>query len=300
VGNNLSAKKTSTKRLGSYPYVNVIFSITTALFMIGLFGLLALFTTNLTKQIQQNIEMQVFLKNNLAETEIYEVQELIGEKVYIAQKDGEPRVTFISKEEAAERLINENGEDFISFLGENPLRHAFIINIRQEFQTNKQMEEIKVGIESMPQVYEVVYTPNLINEINENLDKIGLVLSFFVVILIGTVVILINNSIRLALFSQRFLIRSMQLVGATPAFIKQPFLKRSALHGLFSGLFATGILLVMSYLAMGQLPELKAVFHFGQVVLLSIFLMAIGVLISLSSAYFSVSKYLNMQLDDLY
>ncbi len=268
--------------------------------MIGLFGLLALFTGSLTDTIKENIEIQVFLRNNLEETEVYEVQVLLSEKEYIDAREEKARIRFVSREEAAEEMINENGEDFIKFLGENPLRNAFVINIRPDYQTNQQMDEIKADIEQIPYVYEVVYTPNLVNEINANIDAIGLVIGFFVVILMATVVILINNSIKLAVFSQRFLIRSMQLVGATSLFIKKPFLQRAAWHGALAGLIASGILLVLVVLAANQLQGFQEIMNPADMLLVFGLLVMLGMAVSFSSAYAAVSKYLGMQLDELY
>lgn len=288
------------KSVGSFPYTNVMFSITTALFMMGLFFMMVLITNKLTEKLKKDIEVQVFLKRGIGETEEYFVKVALSEKEYIDRKDNEPRIRYVSKEDAAAEMMVAMGEDFISFLGENPLRNAFIIHIREDFHTDEKMEGIKKDIESIQHVYEVAYTKNYVEEINQNIGRIGLVIGAFVSILLATVVILINNAIKLALFSQRFLIRSMQLVGATPFFIKKPFLVRSVLMGGSSGVIASVFVVALLFLSFTQLPEVSLVVPAMGVMLICLALVVLGALIGYLSTYLAVSRYLKMKLEDLY
>ncbi|UZR94662.1 cell division protein FtsX [Chondrinema litorale] len=297
-------KATSNKKsVGSYPFVNVIFSISTALFMIGLFFLLVIIARNISSDLKKGIEIQVFLRKGLNEEEIKVIEKGLSEKSYIDQSDGKPRIQFLSKEDAAKTLIEDTGEDFIEFLGANPLRDSYIINLTEDFQNNERLEEIKKDIESIPDIYEVAYTQNLkkmVDDINDNIQILGMVISVFVIILLFTVVVLINNAIKLALFSQRFLIRSMQLVGATPFFIKKPFVLRATLHGAISGFLATLLLLGIYLLAIEILPDIEQFLKLWEISLIFIGLLALGSIIGYLSSYSAVTRYLRMRLDELY
>jgi cell division transport system permease protein len=288
------------KKLGSYPYVSVVFSITLALFVIGLFGLLMLHANSLTRMIRENVTMQVFLNRTISENDKIQIQKLLASKDYIAVAEGQPQISFISKEEAADEFIKDTGEDFRQFLGENPLRDAYVININTDFQNSEELAKIKLDIERMSGVFEVTYVESLVRSINENLAKVSLVLAGFAVLLIIIVAVLINNTIRLALFSQRFLIRSMQLVGATAGFIQRPFLSRSFFHGVLSGMLASALLLFVLQYVNQQIEDLEQLQDTTLIMLLMGLLLLAGGFIGFISTYRAVKKYLKMSLDELY
>lgn len=288
------------KKLGSYPYSSVIFSITLALFVIGLFGLLLIHTNSLTRIIRENVEVQVYLNSYITENEKIKINKTLSSKDYVAEKEGKLQIRFISKDEAAKKFIEETGEDFISFLGENPLKDAFVINIKPEFHSAEQLNSIKAEIESIGGVFEVNYIENLVESINNNLTKISLILVSFSVILLLTVIILINNTIKLALFSQRFLIRSMQLIGARSGFIQKPFLYRAAFYGLISGILACCLLIFVLHYANTKIEELELLQDSQQMMILFGGLLLTGVIIGFFSTLRAVSKYLKMSLDELY
>lgn len=291
---------TRKKRVGSYPYTNVVFSITTALFMIGLFSLFALSANRLTTKLRNDIEIKVFLINDLEEPVKEDIKSQLSSKPYIDIENGQPRVQYLGKDEAARRMVQENGENFVEFLGENPLRDAFIINITEKYYSFDKMAEIQAALEEIPGVFEVYYPKEQVEEINLNIQRIGIVIGVFVAILIITVVILINNAIRLALFSQRFLIRSMQLVGARPFFIKRPFLIRALLQGFLSGVLASLFLALLRWVLIEQFIYFDAILVLEDAALVFSVLLLIGGLIGYVSAYTSVTRYLKMRLDDLY
>ena len=219
---------------------------------------------------------------------------------YILKKNGEALITFISKEEAATRFIEDTGEDFMGFLGENPLKDAFVINIEPTFQQNQQLDSIKSSIEQMNGVFEVTYVKNLVDSINKNVANISLILLGFSAILLLVVTMLINNTIKLALFSQRFLIRSMQLVGATKSFIKRPFLSRAILHGMISGAIASGLLFGLLNFANNKIEPLATLQVKVYIFALYGLLVLLGGVIAFFSTYRAMNKYLKMSLDDLY
>lgn len=293
-------KKYRKKKLGSYPYLNVIFSISIALFVIGLFGLLFLHTSKLTTIIQENVQMQVYLNNSITESQLTKIRQTLGAQSYILEKDGQPLITFISKEDAAATFLEQTGEDFKDFISDNPLKPAFVINVQPEYQNNDQLSEIAQEIENQNGVFEVIYKEGYIESINDNLTNISLVLMGFVVILLLVVIILINNTIKLALFSQRFLIRSMQLVGAKSGFIRRPFLLRSVMYGLISGLVSSAFLYGLMKYANSVIEELASLQDLNKILILFAGLLIFGMIIGYFSTLRAINKYLKMSLDDLY
>ena len=292
-------KNTRKKNLGGYPATGVVVSITLALFVVGLFGLLLIYSQELEKQVRQNIKMQVYLKSSVSETQRTEIKNRLLSLDYVS-KDADEPVTFISREEAAEKFIAETGEDFTSFLGENPLRDAYLIGIDRKYHNRPKMDSIKAEIQAMNGVYQVFYVEGLIDAVNENVTKIAVVLAGLILILLVTVALLINNTLRIALFSQRFLIRSMQLVGAKRWFIQRPFLTRAAGYGLLSGLVASGIIWLLSDYAQRRIEDLRILHNQDQFLMLVGILLTIGVLVAVLSTYFSIRKYLKMSLEELY
>ncbi len=286
--------------MGSYPYFSVVFSIFLSLFVIGLFGLLFIHASKLTTAIKENIEVQIYLNKGITDNQRIQIQKTLSSKEYIARKNEELQISFVSKEEAAKGFIEETGEDFTNFLGENPLRDAYIIKIDPEFQSGEQLTEIKENIEKLTGVFEVVYVESLVESINKNLARISVVLLGFAVILIFIVIMLINNTIKLALFSQRFLIRSMQLVGATASFIQRPFLIRSALHGAMAGVIASAGLYGLLNFANRKIEDLASLQDLRMMFILFAALLVLGAIIGFGSTYRAINKYLKLSLDELY
>ncbi|WP_421871313.1 cell division protein FtsX [Marinoscillum sp.] len=294
-------QKTRKKRkLGSYPFASVTLSITLALFVIGLFGMLALHANKLTTVIQENIELQVFLNKQISSGEITKINRTIGSKPFVLKKENNPMIRMVTREEAAEQFVQDTGEDFTEFLGDNPLRDLLVVNIDPAYQASDSLRMIKADLEQIGGVYEVSYVESLVESINENLTKIGLILFGFFIILLIVVVILINNTIKLALFSQRFLIRSMQLVGATAGFIRGPFLKRSIWYGLLAGSFASVTLYLLMNYANSQIENLNQLQDFQSLAVLFGSIIVLGMIVGYLSTYRAVRKYLKLSLDELY
>lgn len=288
------------KKLGSYPSVGVVISITLALFVIGLFGLLIIYSQELERVVRENIKVQVYLSSNLTETQRIQVEKKLEQLPYINKTVTEDAVYFISKEEAAKKFIAETGEDFNQFLGENPLHDAFVITIDPAYHAKESIVKIKAELEKMNGVYEVFYVEGLIESINKNVTRLGIILAAIIALLLITVVLLINSTLRLALFSQRFLVRSMQLVGARKWFIQRPFLFRALMYGVLSGILASaGIWLLVNY-ANKSIEDLALIQNKERMIALSICLVIVGMTVALISSYFAIRKYLKMSLDELY
>jgi cell division transport system permease protein len=294
---NPSRKK---KTLGHFKFGSVLFSTTLSLFIVGLFGVILIQARSLTKMIRENVEVQVFLDKGLSEEQLADIKKNISGRPFILTKSDTLGLRFISDEEAAATFIENTGEDFTEFLEDNPLRDSYVIVVAEEFQTSEQLDIIAKELEAVPGVFEVSYMTDLVDSINKNLLKVSLVMGGFILILIITVVMLINNTIRLALFSQRFLIRSMQLVGATRGFIRKPFLMRALLFGMVAGAVASAILFGLVEYTKSNIEGFVMLQNQELLFLLFATLILTGGILSVLSTLRAVNKYLNMSLDELY
>ncbi|WP_339754834.1 cell division protein FtsX [Algoriphagus aquimarinus] len=288
------------KTLGHFKFGSVLFSTTLSLFIVGLFGVILIQAKTLTSMIRENIEVQVFLEKNLEQKDLDGIHDNLAQRSFILQKGDTLNLKFVPDEEAAATFIESTGEDFTQFLEDNPLRDSFVLTIAEEFQTSEQLEAIVAEIQEIPGVFEVSYMTDLVDSINKNLLKVSLVLGGFILILIITVVMLINNTIRLALFSQRFLIRSMQLVGATRGFIRKPFLSRAFLFGMMAGAFASVILFALVKYTQANIEGFAMLQNQQLLLVLFGILITVGGILSVLSTLRAVNKYLNMSLDELY
>lgn len=287
-------------KLGNYPIANVTFSTTLALLVVGLFGLLVLHAAKLTTIIKERINIQVYLHKNVSESETVRISQLLSKQDFVFKKNGYAQLKFISKEEAAKTFAKETGERFLEVLDENPLRDTYIVNIASGYQNPAQLQAIKKEVEAISGVFEVEYVEGFAVSISRNIARAGTMLGVFSIILLIVVSILINSTIKLAVYSQRFLIRSMNLVGATAAFIRRPFLARAMLIGLIAGTVANLLLLLSLYYANSQIEALVKLQDPFHIFMLLGMLLVLGVLISFIGTYRAINKYLNMSLDDLY
>lgn len=292
--------KVRKKKLGSYPYLSVVLSITLALFVIGVFGLLVIYSKELERVVRDNVRIQVYLKSQVTEAQRLQIEKNLSSRYFVTKEPSGKTVTFISRDQAARQFIEETGEDFKQFLGENPLRDAFLVSIDPAYHDKVSMAKIKNEVEQINGVFQVYYVENLIDSINKNVTKIGLILLGLASVLLLTVVLLINNTLRLALFSQRFLIRSMQLVGARRWFIQRPFLMRAALHGLLSGLLAAGLLVGVISFADRQIEDLNLIQNNNRILILLVITLILGIVVAVAATYHAVRKYLKLSLDELY
>jgi len=296
----MEKKVRKRRKLGSYPFVSVVLSITIALCVLGLFGWILLHSSKLGSQIRENIEIQVYLNKNLSRSDISKIRTSISSRPYTLIKDNKPQVTLITKEDAALEFIEATGEDFKDFLGENPLRDLLSVKIYGRYQSLDSLSQIKSEIETLRGIFEVSYEESLIESINQNVTKIGFVLLGVAVFAILVVVMLINNTIKLALFSQRFLIRSMQLVGATSRFIQRPFLMRSLTYGFIAGLLACGAIYGFTEYMNSSIGGLKELQNMKGFLILYCTILFAGMIVGYLSSLRAINKYLKMSLDELY
>jgi cell division transport system permease protein len=292
-------KKGNKKKLGGYPAIGVVISISLSLIVMGIFGLLVIYSQELEHQVRQNIRVQVYLRSNVTENQRLQIENKLASQDYVS-KEGGSGVVFVSKEDAAKKFIEETGEDFVDFIGENPLRDAYLVSIAREYHSIEKIEKIKKEIQEMNGVFQVFYVEGLIESVNSNVTKIGLILLGLIAVLLLTVVLLINNTLRIALFSQRFLIRSMQLVGAKKWFILRPFLLRASGYGLLAGLLAASLLWSLSNYAQSKIEDLSLLHNQSQFLGLVAVLLISGIVVAVLSTFFSIRRYLKMSLDQLY
>ena len=262
--------------------------------MLGTIGILILTAHRISKYVRENVGFSVFLNDHVKEADIYRLQKTLDAELYVRS------TRYIDKEDAAKEFTEELGEDFVGFLGFNPLSSSIEIKLDAHYANNDSIQNIENRLQSFNEVKEVSYQKSMIHILNENIEKISLFILAFSALLVVIAVSLINNTIRLSVYSRRMLIRTMQLVGATNSFIRRPFLMRSALHGIYSAFVAMAILVLSLYWAEGQLEgilSVKDVQIIGGLFLIVFFL---GIMLSWISTFFAVNKYLKIKTDDLY
>ena len=223
-----------TKRQLRNSYLTTVISIALVLFLLGAVGYLMLNAQRLSNYVKENIGFNIVLKDNVRDAEVRRLQKYLDASSYVKSTE------YIDKERAAEELKEQLGEDFVDFLGYNPLLSSIEVKLFAEFANPDSIKKVEEVFVSFPQVKEVFYQKNLIQKVNDNVNKISLVLLGFSALLLLIAIALINNTIRLSVYSKRFLINTMQLVGATKGFIRQPFISTSLLHGFIGAVLANG------------------------------------------------------------
>ena len=288
-----SFEKYQKRRLIS-SYFSVVISISLVLFLLGLLGLLVLNTKKVADHFKEQIALTVYLKDSAKEVEINQLQKSL------ALADYTKSATFVSKEDAAAEHSAAIGEDFMDFLGYNPLQNSIDVYLKADFVTPEMIEEISGDILAKSFVDEVVYDKPLIALLNDNVKKI----SFWILIISGIftfiAVLLINSSIRLAVYSKRFIIKTMQMVGATKSFIRKPFIWRSVRLGILGSVLAViGMGIVLYYLN-ETFPELQLTNDEMMLVVLFSGIVILGIFITWISTFFATQRFLNLRTDELY
>ncbi|HTM99235.1 MAG TPA: permease-like cell division protein FtsX [Pedobacter sp.] len=283
-----AAKKTKTI------YISTIFSIALVLLMLGMLGLILVHAKNLSKYVKENIVLNIIVDEGAKETDILAFQKELNGNVAVKQTQ------YVNKEVAQHNLTKDLGEDFVNFLGYNPLLSTIDVYLKADYANNQSIDSLKKNLEKNPMVKEVIYQSSLIDMVNKNISTISLIVLGFAIVLLVIAIALINNTIRLAIFSQRFLIKSMQLVGATKNFIRKPFILVAALHGLIASFIAIIILLGILYYAQKEIPEIIILRNYTDFGIVLVAMVAIGIFITAISTLFAVSRYLRLKIYDLY
>jgi len=274
--------------------VTALISITLVLFMVGLLGLVVLHAQKLSEYVRENIGFSIIMKENIREAGIVQLQKTLDATDFVKSTE------YITPEEAAEELQAELGEDFIGFLGYNPLLPSIELKLRAEYTNIDSLAMIESQILANPDVKEIYYQKDLVHLINKNIRRIGFVILGFSALLIIIAVALINNTIRLSVYSKRFIIRTQQLVGATGSFIRRPFLWSGVMQGIFAAFIAIIFLGILLYLSRQEVPELINLQDLTLIGTLFGLVVVAGIALTYMSTWFAVKKYLRAPTDRLY
>lgn len=264
------------------------------LFLLSLLGLLVLNAKKLADHVKENIGFSVILKENVREADIIQLQKYFDASDYVKE------TIYITPETAAEELKQQLGEDFIQFLGVNPLHASIDIKLFASYANPDSIAIIEQEFIKYPQVEEVYYQESLVHLVNENIRKISLIILIFSLFLFLISIALFNNTIRLMVYSKRFTINTMQLVGATKAYIRKPFMVKGLMHGLIGALVAILFLMGVVYVVRRELPELITFMDIQSLGLLLVMVLFLGILLAWFSTTMAVNKYLRLDKDALY
>jgi cell division transport system permease protein len=275
-------------------YVSLVISVSLVLFLLGVLGLVLINAKELADYLRESLSFSIMLDDDAKEPDIRMLQKDLDAKPYVKSTE------YISKDAAALKMKKELGEDFISFLGDNPLPPSIDVYLHSGYTSPDSVAKIEKYVREYTFVKEVSVPESLLFLINENVKKISLFLLVISAFLFLIALTIINNTIRLSIYSRRFLIRTMQLVGATRAFIRGPFLIQSAIQGLLAALVAMSLLIGLLYLIE---KEFFLMFSFESTYLLFLLgasIIITGILINVISTFFSVNRYLSISEDKLY
>jgi len=275
-------------------YFSVVLSITVVLLFLGILGLFLLNTKNVSSHFKEQIVMTVYLKDSAKDIEITQLQKKI--QLNPATK----KVHYTPKEEAAEQYARDIGEDFLEFLGYNPLLNAIDIYFNANYVNTLSLNQNKNEIESADFVDEVVYDQPLVTLLDENIQRISVVLMICTVLFIGIALVLINSSIRLSIYSKRLIIKTMQLVGATKSFIRKPFIWSHLRLGVLSSFLALLLLSFLLWEINSRFPELEMLAQKGDLLLVYGGILILGIGITSLSTFFATQRYLNLKTDAVY
>jgi len=275
-------------------YFSVVLSIFLVLFLLGILGFFIINSKKLADDFKEKIAMTVFFKNDANDSIL---------KSYEGELKTAPfakSFAFVSKEAAAKQHTDIIGEDFMTFLGENPLQNSFDINLKADYVEKDSIAKIESQLHKNPMVSDIVYDKQLVDLVNDNIKKVSmwiLIISGFLTVI---AVLLINSSLRLSIYSNRFIIKTMQMVGATKSFIRKPFVMRSVKLGMIgAGLAILALIGVLAYVQV-NFPDLGILNDKLLVGLVLLVVFGIGVLITWISTYFATQRFLNLRTDDLY
>lgn len=274
--------------------ITAVVSISLVLFMLGLLGLVLLYADALSSHVKENIGFTIYLKDDAKEADILQFQKFLDASDFVRS------TKYVSKEEAAEYMKEALGEDFLGFMGYNPLKRSIDVRVKSEFADADGMINIQSELLKNAFIHEIDYPVDLIRVINRHVRKAGIIIMVFCGLLSLIAISLINNNIRLAVYSKRFLINSMKLVGATQEFIRRPFVIEGLLRGLVGAMVANVLLALVIYMANNQVPELFGLENVKIVSILFGSVLAFGLIISFLSTSLAVRKYLRLGVDELY
>ncbi|MFP4046353.1 MAG: cell division protein FtsX [Bacteroidota bacterium] len=283
-----------TKRRLRSSFLTSVVTISLVLFLLGVLGLLVFNAKILSDYVKENIGFSIILKEGVKEVEIKRLQKVLDASEYVKSTE------YVTKKEAAEELKKELGEDFIDFLGYNPLLASIDVHLNARYANPDSLEIIKNDLKKYDHIKEVFYQKSLVQLVNQNIQKIGLFIIAFSGFLFLVAIALINNTIRLSIYSKRFIINTMQLVGATRGFIRRPFLFRGIMQGVYASIIAMLMLSAVIYFFQQEFDNIITLQDIEVIAPLFGAVLLVGLFISLISTFFAVNKYLYIKIDKLY
>ncbi len=286
-------RKGSAKR-STPSYIMAIVGVSLVLFLLGILGWIIINANKLGQYFKENIAMNVYIRENVSARDSASLVQYIIAKPYVKNYE------YVTKDLAKQKYLQDGNKDWGALLDRNPLPASIDFRITKEYASIDSLSKIKADLLQNIAVSDVQYPQSLVENLNNIINKISIILLSVIVIISILVIFLIDNTIRLAMFSNRFLIKTMQMVGATRWFISRPMDLRAFINGLISGLLAVGGLIAVIILAENQLPYLKALRDYPLLIVLFIVIILLGICISFFSTHRSVLKYLKMKLDELY
>lgn len=291
----MSERSSSNRRVAG-SYAMSLVSITLVLFLLGAFAIFLVHARKLSNHVKENIGFEVVMNSDVKEANILRLQKELDAMPAVKSTE------YITKDEAIERLSEDLGEDFLEWLGpeENPLLPSIDVRFHAAYANNDSIALIETMLLENPDVKEVYYQKSLVDLINNNIRKIAIVLMVISLILLLIAIALIRNTIRLSIYSKRFLVRSMQLVGATESFIRRPFLKQGVSQGFFGGLLADVFLVIILYAASKRIPDLALIRDLYDISAILAGIVFLGMLIAWFSTRTALDKFLKADLDKLY
>ena len=290
------SEKSSSKRRVAGSYFMSMMSIALVLFLLGVFALLMMHAQKLSNHIRENIGFEIIMNGNVKESNILKLQKELDAMPAVKSTE------YITKDEAMHRLSEDLGEDFMQWIGneENPLLPSIDVRFNAAWANNDSIMVIQNQLLKNPDIKEISYHKSLVGVINQNVRRIGIALIAASLILLIISITLIRNTIRLSIYSKRFLVRSMQLVGATPAYIRRPFIRSGITQGFFGALLADLLLALLLYGLNQRMPELALVQDYKIVIGILVGIIGLGILLGGLSTRLALRKYLHADIDRLY
>ncbi|MEP6747208.1 MAG: permease-like cell division protein FtsX [Bacteroidota bacterium] len=285
--------KSSSKR--SQPsYFMAILGVSLILIMLGVLGWLVINANKLGQYFKENVEVRVYVRENVSAKDSTALVEYVSTRPYVKSSE------YVTKAVARQKYLEDGNKDWVGVLQNNPLPASINFKIKSEYAVTDSLEKIQADLVQNIAVSDVQYPQSLVSSLNNMIRKISIILLVVAVVISILVIVLIDNTIKLAMFSNRFLIKTMQMVGATRSFIARPMNIRAIFNGALSGVIAVVVIIGVIVFAEKWLPEIKALRDYTLLSLLFISIILLGVVISFVSTHRSVIKYLKMKLDDLY
>ena len=290
------AEEKSRKRIQSSSITTVI-SVSLVLFLMGMIGIFLISGKRISDHVKENIGFHVYLKENAKDDEVERLHSFLQASSYVKSSK------YVSKDSAVviyKNEVKDVGQDFVQFIGYNPLPASIEVQLKANYANPDSIAWIKSQVTEFSCVKEFDYLQSIVNLVNKNVNNISIALLIFTSILMFIVIALINSTIRLAIYSKRFIIKTMQLVGATGGFIRKPFLMSGIKHGIIAGVIANLILGGIIYAALKKIPDLEQITDTGMMIYLFGIVLILGVFISGISTFFAVRRYLRLSSEDLH